>query len=403
MKCVNISSPKGPLQAIEYCPARIDGNAPSFVLLLPGTSIRPGPGADKAHKYSFATEIPSIYRSIAQRLAREHDVPCLQICWRRFPADGGTTHDAVNDMLASVCFMKKRYGQQCAAILVGYSFGGAAILQFLAQCTDNSRAILNPMQGDLSKPRLLPWLHGCVSLSGALKGQGSDDVSLLSAMKYLELAQVPLLLVHGSEDDNVALSAAQKFYRKAAPPKSLCVLQGADHNLREAKWQDLVSEVISGWLIYTCVSRGSSGASRARAVQHAHHSAAASLCDLSLRQPIVTCAFEPLPQRLPSGGHLSFTACEVPSVQEVFAARAGQAPAEQVECRLARIAELTALHTQRQQKAREKQLRERRGSVREAYAKLQASRERRNRSIASIPSCALQSLAAMDTLSCDAA
>jgi len=239
-------------------------------------------------------------------------------------------------MLAGICFMKERYGQQCGAIFVGYSFGGAAILQFLAQACENPQAILNPMNRDSNKLRPTTWLHGCVALSGALKGQNGDDVSLLSALKQLEQAQVPLLIVHGSDDDNVALSAAQKLFRKAAPPKSLCVLQGGDHNLREPVWQELVADIIGKWLARISSPRGCSGASRSRSVQHAHHAAAASLCDLSVQQPsIVTCAFEPSPLRLGSGGHLAFTACEVPSVQEVLAAKAGAPLNEHSCCRLA--------------------------------------------------------------------
>jgi len=378
MSLKKISSRKGLVDAIEYEPKVVAHGVAAFGLLLPGTSIRPGPGADKADKYHFDLDVPSIYRTIGQRLSDGYGVPCLQLCWRRFPADGGLTHDAVNDMMAGIAFMKERYGAQCGAIFVGYSFGGAAILQFLAQAGENPLAILNPIIGDSRKPRPTPWLHGCVALSGALKGQNGDDVSLLSALKQLEQAQVPLLVVHGSDDDNVALSAAHKLYRKAASPKSICVLQGGDHNLREPIWQELVAEIISNWLVRISGTRGCSGASRSRSVQQAHHSAAASLCQLSVqRASVVTCAFEPSPQRLDSGGLLPFTACEVPNLQEVFAVKAGAPPTELSCCRLAKIAELTALHASRHNKARERLLKERRGPTKEAYLKLQASRAER--------------------------
>lgn len=210
----------GTTAAIEYAPpdrAATGSAAPgAFVLLLPGTSIRPGPGADKAAKYSFEPAVRGIYRSLALGLSEEAGLPCLQLCWRRFPADGGTTADAIQDIVAGLKFMQGKYGRRCGLLLVGYSFGGAAILAFLAQCG------LSKLDADAAGPPAAgrSRLLGCVALSGALKGPGEDAVNLFGAMQYLEASHAPLLVVHGSADDNVSISAAQKLFKqvRAAGP-----------------------------------------------------------------------------------------------------------------------------------------------------------------------------------------
>eukprot|EP00929_Paragymnodinium_shiwhaense_P004087 TRINITY_DN104812_c0_g1_i1.p1 TRINITY_DN104812_c0_g1~~TRINITY_DN104812_c0_g1_i1.p1 ORF type:complete len:481 (+),score=83.10 TRINITY_DN104812_c0_g1_i1:70-1443(+) len=402
MSIVSVPGPKGLISAIEYAPAEVlRGSSSAFVLLLPGTSIRPGPGAEKAAKYRFETSVPGIYKTLGTTLASQYGLPVLQLCWRHFPADGGVCADAMHDIFSAVRFMRERYGFQCGAILVGFSFGGAAIQAALARCQrkgvppmiEAPQASSNRERGDpcaaspsaagMAGAARSPWLLGCVALAGALKGPGDDTISLQDAAKYMEDIRAPLLIVHGSADDNVAPTAACKLFRLSPTLKSLCMLDGADHDVRDPYWRDLVTDICIRWLRHMSGSRGTSTASRSRAIQRLQHLAAADLCELSLREAPMKLAFDPAPQRLEGGGLLKYDAYEVPTMAEISAFRKVQ-PSSRTSLRSlegplrqAALEALCSVHVERCQKARERQKLALGGHMRGVYERFKASRDRR--------------------------
>eukprot|EP00927_Polykrikos_kofoidii_P074337 TRINITY_DN70316_c0_g1_i1.p1 TRINITY_DN70316_c0_g1~~TRINITY_DN70316_c0_g1_i1.p1 ORF type:complete len:507 (-),score=52.47 TRINITY_DN70316_c0_g1_i1:318-1838(-) len=385
MSVVPLAVGKGELTIIEYTPGGLftSNNArgsstaastPACVLLLPGTSIRPGPGADKAAKYRFDPEVHGIYRSIARCLSIDHGIPCLQLCWRKFPADGGTTHDAITDMFAALRYMRSKYGPHCGALIVGYSFGGAAILAILAASA--ARPEVTPSADGATRSRH-SWLLGAIALSGALKGGGDDTVSLLSAMQFLQKCSAPMLIIHGTEDDNVAFSAAQKLFKHAPSMKSLLVLEGADHNLRDPSWAKLVADACSQWLALVAAPRGAAIASRNRAALLAHHSGAAALCRLQITSYggcSASFAFDPTPQTIDGVACPSYRTYEVPTVLSNFVpvphgktlpkqeART-KTTTEDIEAAVARQAERLSVHLERQQRGRERRKLERVGNL----------------------------------------
>jgi len=56
----------------------------------------------------------------------------------------------------------------------------------------------------------------------------------------------PLLLVHGSNDELVDVSHAQRLYAKAGEPKELVIIDGAGHRLRQ---DDRVFRTVLRWLL----------------------------------------------------------------------------------------------------------------------------------------------------------
>jgi len=328
---------------------------------------------------------------VGKELAEKYGIPCLQLCWRVFPADGGTSHDAINDMLAGIHYMRRKHGQQCGVVLLGYSFGGAAIWAFLAQCA-HKPDFMNSLLGGKGHHS---WLFGCIALSGALKGPGDDHINLFSALRHLETCHAPLLVIHGSDDDNVSLSAALKLYRQASSLKTLCVLEGADHDLRELRWRELVARICHQWLSHVTAPRGVSSSTWSRSVLEAQHSAAADLCKASLTddRPVLALQFDPPPQRLATGGQLTYNVYVPPSppASEMETAIVGlrsrygrkNESSERSEEHAQRkshmdMASLWALHARRLQKAREQRLSEHKGSLEKAYSRLQESRQRHN-------------------------
>lgn len=73
-----------------------------------------------------------------------------------------------------------------------------------------------------------------------------DGFRLISPLKYVSrLSPRPLLLVHGSQDETVAVSHAHRLYAEAGEPKRMVIIDGAGHQLRRD--ERAVAAVIS-WL-----------------------------------------------------------------------------------------------------------------------------------------------------------
>lgn len=61
----------------------------------------------------------------------------------------------------------------------------------------------------------------------------SNGFKLVSPIKYVAgIVPRPLLLVHGSQDETVAVSDAYRLYAKAGEPKEIIIVDGGGHRLR---------------------------------------------------------------------------------------------------------------------------------------------------------------------------
>ena len=62
-----------------------------------------------------------------------------------------------------------------------------------------------------------------------------NGFKLVSPINYVTgISPRPLLLVHGSKDETVAVSEAYKLYAQAGEPKQLIIVDGAQHRLRQS-------------------------------------------------------------------------------------------------------------------------------------------------------------------------
>lgn len=72
-----------------------------------------------------------------------------------------------------------------------------------------------------------------------------DGFRQVRPLDYISaLAPRPLLLIHGADDETVAISHAYRLYEKAGEPKKLVVLDGVGHKL---KHDDRVIETFMDW------------------------------------------------------------------------------------------------------------------------------------------------------------
>jgi len=77
-----------------------------------------------------------------------------------------------------------------------------------------------------------------------------NNFELISPIKYVAgIASRPLLLVHGSQDEVVAVSDAYRLYAQAGEPKQLTIVDGAGHRLRQ---NDKAMAIATSWLKSQC-------------------------------------------------------------------------------------------------------------------------------------------------------
>ena len=101
-------------------------------------------------------------------------------------------------------------------ILVGHSYGGAIVL----------RAGLRRKES----------VCGVAALS--TQTAGIEEVAVL--------APIPLLLVHGLDDTRLPPRLSQFVYQQAGEPKSLHLLEGATHSLRQRRGE--LWSILTDWI-----------------------------------------------------------------------------------------------------------------------------------------------------------
>ncbi len=82
-----------------------------------------------------------------------------------------------------------------------------------------------------------------------------DGFRLVTPVNHIAgIAPRPLLIVHGSRDETVAVSQAHRLYEAAGEPKQLVIIDGAGHRLRQ---DDRAVGAILDWLKSRCRGHGS--------------------------------------------------------------------------------------------------------------------------------------------------
>ena len=77
-----------------------------------------------------------------------------------------------------------------------------------------------------------------------------NDFKLVSPINYVaKIAPRPLLLVHGSQDETVEVSAAHRLYAEAGEPKHIIIVDGAGHGLRQ---NEQAMATVIDWLKSQC-------------------------------------------------------------------------------------------------------------------------------------------------------
>ena len=163
----------------------------------------------------------------------------------------------VDDLIAAAEFLKSNY--EAPRILIGHSFGGAAVLQAAARISAAAAVVTIAAPAD---PRhVTQSLGGAtqiirqrgeadVSLAGRtfkLKKQFLDDLQFVNMKETLKKLNRALLVLHSPVDETVGIDNAAQLFQAARHPKSFVSLDKADHLLTNPADSLYAGAVIAAW------------------------------------------------------------------------------------------------------------------------------------------------------------
>ncbi len=163
----------------------------------------------------------------------------------------------VEDLIGAAEFLQTHY--QAPEILIGHSFGGAAVLQ-AAQHVPSSKAVVTiaapadprHVTQTLGKATQIIQSRGEaeVRLAGRsfkLKQQFLDDLHLVNMKDVLINLNRALLVLHSPIDETVGIENAAQIFQAARHPKSFISLDQADHLLTDQADSLYAGAVIAAW------------------------------------------------------------------------------------------------------------------------------------------------------------
>ncbi|MEP9383792.1 alpha/beta hydrolase family protein [Nocardioides cheoyonin] len=170
--------------------------------------------------------------------------------------DGSFTHK-VADTAAATRFMAGRGTP--ADLLVGHSFGGAAVLA-AAHSSVGVRAVVTigaPVEpahvehnydaliGRVMAEGHAEWMVGGRALT--LRRHFVEDVRAADLREKIKHLKRPLLIMHSPTDNTVGIQNASDIFRTARHPRSFVSLEGSDHLLTAPGQAKRAARIISAW------------------------------------------------------------------------------------------------------------------------------------------------------------
>lgn len=170
--------------------------------------------------------------------------------------DGSFTHK-VDDIIEACKFMTERGTP--ADILIGHSFGGAAVLAAARQ-SPGVRAVvtvgapIDPVHVEHQYDACLEqvfaegsgqWMVGGRTLT--LKRAFVEDVRAAHLHDKIKALKLPLLILHSPTDNTVGIENASAIFRTARHPRSFVSLEGSEHLLTGPGQAHRAGRIIGAW------------------------------------------------------------------------------------------------------------------------------------------------------------
>ena len=162
-------------------------------------------------------------------------------------SDGHVISFGINerkDCLRWIDFAIEKFGKDCKIMLGGISMGASTVLMAAGEplpenvvCALGDCGYSSPkeiIQKVVKEMRLPPKLLYPFIKLGA-KAFGKFDLDEASPVKAMETCKVPVLLLHGDEDDFVPFAMSEQIFNACTSTKRLVPIQGAGHGLAYPK------------------------------------------------------------------------------------------------------------------------------------------------------------------------
>jgi len=243
------------------------GQTLSALLDLPADG-KPMAYALFAHCFTCSKDLKAIYH-ISRTLTRER-IGVLRFDFTGLGESGGDFADTsllsnVDDLVAAAGFLSSRFeGPQ---LLIGHSFGGAAVLQAAAEIPSARAVVTIAAPAD---PRHVSKSLGPARESIASRGQAEvniagrtftlrkkflDDLGRIDPEVVIQNLNRALLVMHSPLDDVVGIENAARIFQAARHPKSFVSLDQADHLLSNLADSRYAGAVIAAWAKRYIVTR----------------------------------------------------------------------------------------------------------------------------------------------------
>ena len=163
----------------------------------------------------------------------------------------------VQDLLAAVSHLQAEY--QSPQLLIGHSFGGAAVLSAAQQLSSVKAVVtigspatakhvehLFRNQADLIRQEGV----SVVNIGGrdfSIKKQLLDDIDQYNSAAQIRKLNAALMIFHSPVDKIVSIDQAAEIYQAARHPKNFISLDKADHLLSKAEDAEYVGATIAAW------------------------------------------------------------------------------------------------------------------------------------------------------------
>jgi len=236
----------------------VSGEALAGLVDLPTGKVR-GWGVF-AHGFTLGKDCPAASR-ICKQLAAEG------IGMLRFDNLGlgdsegdwgnGSFSHKVADTAEAARFMAEQ--GRPAALLVGHSFGGAAVIA-AAREAEGVRAVVSvgapfePRHVEHNYDALLERVHADGQAQWVVGGKALmlrrafvEDVRRADLREKIRTLKMPLLVMHSPTDTTVGIENASEIFRAARHPRSFVSLEGSDHLLTAPGQAQRAARIISAW------------------------------------------------------------------------------------------------------------------------------------------------------------
>ncbi len=171
-------------------------------------------------------------------------------------AEGSFSHK-VADTVAAAEFMRTA-GRE-VSLLVGHSFGGAAVLSAASQIPgiDAVATVGAPFSPnhvahvfDAALDRILSEGSAEVDLGGKrveIRRHFVEDLEQADLSDCIRKLRMPLLVLHSPTDNTVGIDNASSIFQTARHPRSFVSLEGSDHLLTGKGQAARAAKIISAW------------------------------------------------------------------------------------------------------------------------------------------------------------